>query len=175
VIDFRGMRLAIAVTLAIAGWAFAGDKNGIRVTQENDGLSVTVSTKKEKGIGTFQPGASTTFAMVYVRVQNTTDKPLAVDLSKFYLRTSAGQALRTITLKEAMGTLPVLAKVLVDRETRRDIAESATVRIFPDSVPPQTFAEGMVLFRGTGDAGSQKLPVTLHLPGLLKDPIPINW
>lgn len=168
------MKLLLIVTFTIAGLALAGDKNGVRVVQGSGGIAITVSTKKEPGFTT--PGASKVVSAVYLKVHNQTDTALPVDYSSFYLKSASGKALRSLSNNELMARLPLWVKAITQRSVRKDIGESNEARIFPNGpVPPHTFTEGLVIFDGTGDAGNQKLPVTLYLPGLLKEPIPINW
>ena len=151
----------------------AGEKNGIRITQENDGLRVTVSTKKE---GKFIIGAARDAAYVYLKVENLTDKPRVIDWASFYLKPASGKALRALTTEEALVRSPLTAAIALNA-TRSGLGRVADgLNAFPNRpIPPQTYSDGLLVFEGTGDVGSQKLPVTLHLPGLLKEPIPINW
>lgn len=165
------MKLLLIVTFTIVGLAIAGDKNGIRVEKDTGELYVLVSTKKE---GKYEPGATRGTAFVYLRVQNTSDHPATLNLKGFYLRTTDGKALQILSIEEAAARAPLIVQPML--RLNRPTLSGNTMMQFPDqAIPPKSYREGLLIFEGTGDAGNQKQPVTLHLPGLLNEPIPINW
>jgi hypothetical protein len=173
------MEMKLGVLAVVSAAALFAAKPQSATVIETESARITVSTKS---VGKFSAGCDPSAAVVYIRVESKGPGPVALDLSRFFLKTDDGKALPWLTPEETQTLLIGKTAILTTATAgpfmggamQQSMKASLTERTLSSGpVPPKAYREGQVFFRGSGDKHSK--PSTLFLGGLSPDAVPLHW